>query len=183
MTTVGYARVSSSGQSLDIQRQQLEAAGCEKVFEETRTGTTTDGRQALADAIGWVREGDVLVVTRLDRLARSMTDLQGIIAKLNAKSVGFRALQQGEIDTTSSSGRLMLNMLGAFAEFETDLRRERQREGINKAKAEGVYKGRKRSIDQDEVRRLKEIDGIGATEIARRLGVGRASVYRLLTPR
>ena len=140
MHLFGYARVSTSGQSLDVQRQQLEAAGCERVFEETRTGTTTEGRQALADALDWVREGDVFVVTRLDRLARSMGDLQNIIAKLNAKSVGFRALQQGAIDTTSSSGRLMLNMLGAFAEFETDLRRERQREGIEKAKGLGVYR-------------------------------------------
>ena len=180
MHLFGYARVSTSGQSLDVQRQQLEAAGCERVFEETRTGTTTEGRQALADALDWVREGDVLIVTRLDRLARSMTDLQSIVAKLNAKAVGFRALQQGAIDTTTSSGRLMLNMLGAFAEFETDLRRERQSEGISKAKSQGVYKGRKRSINPDEVRRLKEIDGIGATEIARRLGVGRASVYRVL---
>ena len=180
MDTIGYARVSSAGQGLEVQLQQLEAAGCTRVFSETRSGTTTEGREKLVEALGWVREGDVLIVTRLDRLARSMTDLKSIIAKLNAKSVGFRALQQGAIDTTSSSGRLMLNMLGAFAEFETDLRRERQREGIEKAKVKGVYKGRKRSINSDEVRRLREVDGIGATEIARRMGVGRASVYRLL---
>lgn len=180
MAVVGYARVSSSGQSLELQLEQLRAAGCEKVFAEKRTGTTTEGRQELAEALAWVREGDVLVVTRLDRLARSMSDLQAVVSKLNAKSVGFRALQQGAIDTTSSSGRLMLNMLAAFAEFETDLRRERQKEGIEKAKGRGVYKGRKRAIDASEVRRLKSAEGLGATEIAKRLGVGRASVYRLL---
>lgn len=179
-STVGYARVSSSSQSLEVQREQLLAVGCEHVFEEKRSGTTTEGREELAKALTWVREGDVLVVTRLDRLARSMTDLQQIVAKLNAKSVGFRSLQQGAVDTTSSSGRLMLNMLAAFAEFETDLRRERQREGIEKARGRGVYKGRKRSIDPVEVKRLREVEGVGATEIARRLGVGRASVYRLL---
>lgn len=179
-STVGYARVSSSSQSLEVQREQLLAAGCDEVFEEKRSGTSTEGREQLAEALRWVRKGDVLVVTRLDRLARSVTDLQEIVSKLTAKSVGFRALQQGAVDTTTSTGRLMLNMLAAFAEFETDLRKERQREGIEKAKERGVYTGRKRSIDPEEVRRLKQEEGLGATQIAKRLGVGRASVYRLL---
>lgn len=177
MSIVGYARVSSSGQSLDIQREQLLAAGCERIFEEKFTGTTTEGRERLLEAIRYVRDGDVFVVCRLDRLARSMTDLRKIIDELTDKGVGFKALQQGAIDTTTSEGRLLLNILGSFAEFETDIRRERQADGIAKAKAKGVYKGRPRSVDRAEVQAMRA-DGIGATEIARRLGIGRASVYR-----
>lgn len=179
MALIGYARVSSAGQSLDVQREQLFAAGCSKVFEEKRSGTTTDGRDQLALVLDYVREGDVLIVTRLDRLARSMIDLRGIVDRLNAKQVGFRALQQGAIDTTRSDGRLMLNILASFAEFETDLRKERQADGIAKAKSEGRYKGRKPSVPDDEVRKLHG-EGVGATDIARRLGIGRASVYRAL---
>ena len=179
MATVGYARVSSAGQCLELQEQQLREAGCERIFAEKRSGTTTDGREELASVLSWVRDGDVLIVTRLDRLARSMGDLRTIIDKLNAKKVGFRALQQGAIDTTSSSGRLMLNMLAAFAEFETDLRKERQREGIDKAKAAGIYRGRRPTIDVDVIRKL-HADGVGATEIGKRLSVARASVYRVL---
>jgi len=179
MATVGYARVSSSGQSLDVQLDQLRGAGCEKVFAEKMTGTTTEGRDALEEALSWVREGDVLVVTRLDRLARSIVDLRKIVDRLQAKGVGFRALQQGAIDTTRPEGRLMLNILGAFAEFETEIRKERQRDGIDKAKAAGRYKGRPKTIDPQRISELRA-SGLGATEIARHLGVGRASVYRVL---
>lgn len=179
MAIVGYARVSSTGQSLELQREQLVAAGCEKVFEEKRSGGSQEGREQLALALDYVREGDVLVVTRLDRLARSMTDLREMVDRLTAKKVEFKALQQGAIDTTTSSGRLMLNMLASFAEFELDLRKERQREGIDKAKANGTYKGRKPSVPKDEVLRLKAAD-IKPSEIARRLKIGRASVYRVL---
>jgi DNA invertase Pin-like site-specific DNA recombinase len=182
MSEVGYARVSSVGQSLDVQEAALKEAGCEKVFSEKRTGTTTDNRDALAQALEWVRAGDVLVVTRLDRLARSITDLRQIIDRLTAKGVGFRAIQQGGIDTTKAEGRLMLNMLASFAEFETDLRKDRQADGIAKAKEKGVYRGRPPKSDPAvmaaEIARL-EAEGIGATEIAKRLGMGRASVYRL----
>lgn len=179
MPLIGYARVSSSGQSLEVQRDQLLAAGCTRIFEEKRSGLSQDGREQLALALDYVRDGDVLIVTRLDRLARSITDLRQIVDRLTAKEVGFRALQQGDLDTSTSNGRLMLNMLGAFAEFEADLRRERQREGIVKAKANGVYKGRKPSVPVDEVRKLKA-EGMAPTEIAKRLNVGRASVYRAL---
>lgn len=174
----GYARVSSTGQDLDIQEELLRQAGCEKLFLEKASGTTQAGRTALAAAMDYVREGDTLIVTRLDRLARSMSDLREIIDRLTAKGVAFKAIQQGAIDTTSSSGRLMLNMLAAFAEFETDLRRERQREGIDKARALGRYKGRPKSIDPEEVKRLLA-SGLGASAVARELGVGRASVYRV----
>lgn len=179
MPLIGYARVSSSGQSLEVQRDQLLAAGCTRVFEEKRSGLSQDGREQLALALDYVRDGDVLIVTRLDRLARSITDLRQIVDRLTAKEVGFRALQQGDLDTSTSNGRLMLNMLGAFAEFEADLRRERQREGIDKAKANGIYKGRRPSVPVDEVRKLKA-EGMAPTEIAKRLNVGRASVYRAL---
>jgi DNA invertase Pin-like site-specific DNA recombinase len=179
MAIIGYARVSSVGQSLDVQLEQLKAAGCEKVFSEKFTGTTATGRDQLTAAIDYAREGDVLLVTRMDRLARSMGDLKNIVDQLNAKSVGFRALQQGAIDTTRSDGRLMLNILASFAEFETDIRKERQLEGIAKAKAAKVYKGRKPSVPVAEVRRLAS-EGVGPTEIGKRLGIGRASVYRAL---
>jgi DNA invertase Pin-like site-specific DNA recombinase len=176
---IGYARVSSTGQDLSIQLDALKAAGCDKVFQEKRSGTSTTGRDALALALDFAREGDIIVVTRLDRLARSVIDLHQILAKLTAKGVGFKALQQSGVDTTTSTGKLTLAILGAVAEFETDLRKERQREGIDKAKAAGVYKGRKPSVARDQVAALKA-EGLGATEIAKRLGVGRASVYRVM---
>jgi DNA invertase Pin-like site-specific DNA recombinase len=179
MSLVGYARVSSVGQSLDVQLDQLREAGCEKVFAEKRSGRSQGGREQLAAALEWVREGDVLVVTRLDRLARSMSDLRLIVDQLTAKGVGFKALQQGVMDTTKSEGRLMLNILASFAEFEADIRKERQADGIAKAKAAGVYQGRPATIDAGEVAKLKA-EGVGPAEIARRLKIGRASVYRVL---
>lgn len=179
VATIGYARVSSTGQSLEVQLEQLKTAGCDKVFAEKESGRSTIGREELARALDYAREGDVFVVTRLDRLARSMLDLRAIVDQLTAKKVGFRALQQGAIDTTRSEGRLMLNILASFAEFETDIRRERQQDGIERAKSEGVYRGRKPSVQVMEVRRLKS-EGVKPVEIARRLGIGRASVYRAL---
>lgn len=179
MSIVGYARVSSSSQNLDLQLEQLTDAGCEKVFAEKVTGTSRNDRQALAECLDWVREGDTLVVTRLDRLARSGRDLHDIIAQLSAKRVGFRCVQQGAVDTTTSMGKLILGILGAVAEFETDIRKERQREGIERAKSAGVYKGRKRSVDAEQVRSLRA-QGLGATDIATQLGIARASVYRAL---
>lgn len=179
MTLVGYARVSSSSQSLDLQTEQLAESGCEKLFAEKMTGTSTDKRNALQECLEWLREGDTLVVTRLDRLARSGRDLHEIVALLAKKQVGFRCLQQGAVDTTTSMGKLILGILGAVAEFETDIRKERQREGIERAKAAGVYKGRKPTVDVKQVRSLRE-QGFGATDIATKLGIARASVYRAL---
>lgn len=176
---VGYARVSSSGQSLDVQQDALADAGCEKIFAEKKSGLKSTDRVQLHECIDFVRDGDVLVVTRLDRLARSVGDLFKIIEELEAKGVGFRCLQQSGVDTDSSTGRLMLTILGAVAAFESDIRKERQMEGIAKAKAKGVYRGRKPSIDGQEVRRLRD-SGMGPTAIAEKLEVGRASVYRHL---
>ena len=179
MTIVGYARVSSAGQSLEIQQEQLTQAGCEKLFSEKQSGTSTSNRLALQDALEWLREGDTLVVKRLDRLARSGKDLHDIIDKLSRKKVSFQCLQQGAVDTTTSMGKLVLGILGAVAEFETDIRKERQRDGIEKAKLRGVYKGRPASIDASKVRELRTA-GMGGAEIAKQMGIGRASVYRLL---
>jgi DNA invertase Pin-like site-specific DNA recombinase len=176
---IGYARVSSVGQSLEVQQEQLATAGCEKVFAEKRSGTTLTDRKALEEAIEFAREGDTLLVTRLDRLARSGGDLQNIVGRLNAKGVGFRCLQQGAVDTTTGMGKLVLGILGAVAEFEADIRKERQLEGIAKAKAAGVYKGRKASVDVEAVKALKAT-GKGPAVIAKELGIGRASVYRAL---
>lgn len=176
---VGYARVSSGSQSLDVQLEALAAAGCEKVFSEKKSGTSAAERTALEDALDFVREGDTLVVMRLDRLARSSIDLHNIIARLTKKGVKFRCLQQSGVDTDTGMGKLVLAILGAVAEFETDIRKERQREGIEKAKAAGKYRGRKPSIDREAILDLHK-QGIGPAAIAKQLKVGRTSVYRAL---
>lgn len=178
MATYGYARVSTTDQDLAIQEAALRAAGCEIVRSEKRSGTSTEGRTELQTLIDFARKGDAIVVTRIDRLARSIADLAGIVRTLESKGVSLRATEQ-PIDTGTAAGRAFLQMLGVFAEFETAIRKERQMEGIAKAKAEGVYKGRKPSIDMTQVQALAA-QGVGATEIARRLGIGRASVYRAL---
>ena len=134
----GYARVSSSSQSLDIQHEALTQAGCEKLFSEKMSGRSTTDREQLALALDFVREHDTLVVTRLDRLARSVGDLHRIIEHLTAKQVAFRCLNQAGVDTDTSTGRLMLAVLGAVAAFENDIRREREMEGVMKAKAAGM---------------------------------------------
>jgi len=176
---VGYGRVSSAGQCLDIQHEALAQAGCEKVFSEKMSGRSTDQREQLALALDFVREGDTLVVTRLDRLARSVGDLHRIIEKLTEKKVAFRCLNQSGVDTDTSTGRLMLAVLGAVAMFENDIRRERQMEGVMKAKAAGKYRGRPASIDPARVKELHGT-GMGAAQIAKTMNIGRASVYRAL---
>lgn len=176
---VGYGRVSSDSQSLDIQLDALTQAGCEKVFAEKVSGRSTTNREELAQALDFVREGDTLICTRLDRLARSVGDLHQIIQRLTEKGVAFRCLNQSGVDTDSSTGRLMLAILGAVSVFENDIRRERQLEGIAKAKAAGKYRGRPASIDPSKVKELRQT-GLGPAAIARELGIGRASVYRAL---
>jgi DNA invertase Pin-like site-specific DNA recombinase len=178
MTVIGYARVSTTDQDLDIQEAALKAAGCEVIRSEKRSGTTTAGRDELRTVLEFLRQGDVLMVTRIDRLARSIGDLQDIVRSVKAKGAALKATEQ-PIDTSTAAGKCFLDMLGVFAEFETNLRRERQLEGIAKAKDAGVYKGRPASIDAAQVRQLKA-DGVNPSEIARRLGIGRASVYRAL---
>ena len=177
---VGYARVSSNGQSLDIQNEALAKAGCEKVFAEKMSARSAKDRVELANALDFVREGDTLVVTRLDRLARSVGDLHRIIEQLTDKGVEFRCLQRSDVVTGTSTGKLMLAVLGAVAQFENDLRRERQAEGIARRKAmPNGYPGRKATIDPDAVKSLHE-KGLGPSAIAREMGIARASVYRAL---
>lgn len=178
MTVIGYARVSTTDQDTGIQEAALRAAGCDIIRTEKRSGTSMKDRTELSTILEFVRKGDTLVVTRVDRLARSVADLQQIVLNLKAKGVVLKATEQ-PIDTSTAAGKCFLDMLSVFAEFETNLRRERQLEGIAKAKAAGVYKGRKRSIDPQLIADLKA-QNVGATEIARQLGIGRASVYRIL---
>src|SRR3954451_2656208 len=179
MPLYGYARVSTLDQDLTIQQAALRAAGCEVIRAEKVSGTRRDGRSELQVLLDFVHAGDTLIVTRIDRLARSLKDLQDIVHELKAKGVALKATEQ-PVDTGTAAGKAFLDMLGVFAEFETNLRRERQLEGIAAAKARGVYKGRKPSIDADEVARLRHGEKLGRGAIARRLGIGRASVYRLL---
>ncbi len=179
MSLFGYARVSTLDQDLAIQRAALKAAGCRVIRAEKASGTRRDGRTELQVLLDFVQPGDTLVVTRIDRLARSLKDLQDIVHELKQKGVALRATEQ-PVDTTTAAGKAFLDMLGVFAEFETNLRRERQLEGIRAARARGIYKGRKPSIDAAEVRRLREQEKLVPAIIARRLGIGRASVYRVL---
>jgi DNA invertase Pin-like site-specific DNA recombinase len=174
----GYARVSSSGQDLTIQVEALTKAGCETIRQEKVSGTSVQGRDELKTLLDFVREGDELVVTRVDRLARSIRDLQNIVYELDQKGVVLSATEQ-PIQTNTSAGKCFLDMLGVFSEFETNLRKERQMEGIAKAKERGVYKGRKPSVDVEKVRELKA-EGLGASAIAKQMGIARASVYRAL---
>ncbi len=178
MTIIGYARVSTSDQDLDIQIAALKAAGCDVIRSEKVSGTSTTGRAELRNLLDFIRKGDTLVITRIDRLARSIADLAGVVRELEAKAAVLKATEQ-PIDTGSAAGRAFLQMLGVFAEFETAIRRERQLEGIAAAKEKGVYKGRPPSIKPDAIAALKA-KGLGATEIAKRLKIGRASVYRVL---
>jgi DNA invertase Pin-like site-specific DNA recombinase len=173
----GYARVSTREQDLSIQEAALKAAGCELIRAEKMSGTKREGRAELELLLQFVREGDELVVTRIDRLARSIGDLQDIVRALQAKGAALRATEQ-PIDTTTAAGKCFMDMLGV-AEFETNLRMERQLEGIAKAKAAGVYKGRKRSVPIEEVKQMRAT-GRSPTEIAEELSISRMSVYRAL---
>jgi DNA invertase Pin-like site-specific DNA recombinase len=180
---VGYARTSTTEQNagLDAQERDLRAAGCEKVFSEQVSSVAT--RDRLQQALEFVREGDVLVVSKPDRLARSTADLLGIIKRLEEKGVSLVVLSMGgqPVDTRTPTGKLMITMLAAVAEFERDLMLERQREGIAKAKTDGKYRGRAPTAraKADQVLAMKA-DGVRPVDIAKRLGIGRASVYRAL---
>jgi DNA invertase Pin-like site-specific DNA recombinase len=181
---VGYARTSSLAQvaGLEAQERDLRAAGCERIFQEQVSSVAE--RQQLEQALDYVREGDHFVVTKLDRLARSVGDLLAIVARLEAKKVSLRVLSisgNQALDTATSTGRLMLAVIGAGGQAEREAMLERQREGIAKAKREGRYKGRVPTARRQaaEVARLMA-EGVRPSEIASRLGIGRASVYRVL---
>lgn len=177
-TVLGYARVSSDDQDCSVQEDALRAAGCTVIRSEKQSGTTIEGRHELDTLLSFVRSGDTLMVTRIDRLARSVADLEKIVASLKARGAFLRATEQ-PIDTSTPAGLAFLQMLGVFAQFETAIRKERQMEGIAKAKSNGVYKGRKPSVDVAAVRLLRN-EGVRPSDIAKRLGIGRASVYRAL---
>lgn len=180
---IGYGRVSSRSQSLDIQIDTLTAAGvkAEHLYLETVSGRKRDGRVALEDLLGrGIRKGDTVVCTRLDRLARSTRDLLHIAETLDEKGVALKVLEQ-PIDTTTSTGRLFFTLLGAFGEFEASIRAERQREGIDAALAKGddsPFRGRPRSISRQQILTLLH-EGFSPTEIGKQLGIARSSVYRL----
>jgi len=180
-TLVGYARTSTLDQvaGLDAQLRDLTQAGCTKIFQEQVSSVDTK-RPELERLLEFVRDGDTLVVTKLDRLARSMTNLMEIMGKLRAKGVELHVLALN-LDTSTPTGKLMLNMLGSIAEFERDLMLERQREGIAKAKADGKYQVRAPTARRkaDEIRRLKT-EGKTADAIAAELGIGRSSVFWVL---
>ena len=178
MSMYGYARVSSLSQSTEIQGARLKAAGCELVLDEAASGRSRAGRSELETILSFIRPGDTLVVVKLDRLGRSTRDVLNLVHDLGAKSAALRVLEP-EIDTSKPEGRIILTTLSMVAEMELTFIKERQRAGIEAAKAKGVYKGRKRTIDREAVQRLHR-DGVGATEIARHLGIGRASVYKAL---
>jgi DNA invertase Pin-like site-specific DNA recombinase len=177
---VGYARTSTLDQQagFEAQLRELKAAGCERVFQEQVS--SVGKREQLEAALEFVREGDVLCVTKLDRLARSTQHLLEIVERIKRKGANLQILGLG-IDMSTATGQLILTIIAAIAGFEREMMLERQREGIAKAKAEHRYKGRKPTAraKATEVKLLNE-QGFGATEIARRLGIGRASVYRVL---
>lgn len=176
---IGYARVSTAEQKTSLQCEALLRAGCDVIREEHASGATTTGRPELAAILQFIRAGDTLVITRIDRLARSIGDLHGIVSQLTLRGAHLHATEQ-PIDTETAAGKAFLQMLGVFAEFETNLRRDRQLEGIAKAKAAGAYRGRRPSINVEQIKELHD-KGIRPTEIARRLKIGRASVYRLVS--
>ena len=175
---VSYIRVSSQNQSLEVQRESVMKYGVDKIFEEKVSGTSTDKREQLKQCLEFVREGDELVITRIDRLARSVLDLQLIVKQLMDKGVTLTSTEQ-PISTKDATSKCFLDMLGVFAELETNLRKERQREGIKLAKEKGVYKGGKSRIDVERIKTLKT-EGLGASAIAKQMGIHRDSVYRLL---
>ena len=180
---IGYARTSTLEQiaGFEAQKRDLEAAGCKKVFSERVSSVAQ--REQLEAAIDYLRDGDSLVVTKLDRLARSMRDLLDIVARIEAKGAGLRILAMN-LDTTTATGKLMLNVLGSVAEFERSMMLERQREGIAKAKAEGKFKGRKPTAraKAGEVEAMLAA-GESPTAVAKKLGIGRSSVYRAMADR
>src|SRR2546427_4564800 len=178
-----YARISTAEQHLDLLRDALERAGCERIFSDTASGAL-DERPQLAKVIGALRSGDTLVVWRLDRLGRSLRHLIDTVTDLRDRGVGFRSLQES-IDTSTSAGKLVFHVFGALAEFERELVRERTRTGLAAARARGRFGGRPRAMTPDKVRLARQLyDSREHTveAIARTIGVSRASIYRHLSP-
>lgn len=179
---IGYARTSTLDQTagLEAQQRDLHAAGCERIFVEQVSSVDLKERAELAKALDHLRSGDTVIVTKLDRLARSMAHLMELLKAIEQRGASLRILAMG-LDTATANGRLMLNVLGSVAQFEREIMLERQREGIAKAKAQGKYKGRAPTA-RKQADRVKEMaaEGTSLSEIARKLGIGKASVHRIL---
>jgi len=179
MARIGYARVSTTDQDFAAQIAKLEAAGCAPIRSEKVSGGSRDGRDELQAVLDFVRPGDELVVSKLDRLGRSTRDVLNIVHELDLKGASLRVLEP-EVTTAGDVGRLVVTVLGMVAEMERRFIRDRQQTGIEAAKAKGgVYKGRKRSVSPEAVTALAK-EGVGPSEIGRRLGISRMTVYRTL---
>ena len=178
MAKVGYARVSSVGQSLDVQREKLTS--CDELFEEKRSGTT-DARPQLKECLNYVRDGDQLIVTRIDRLARSTLHLCQIAETLREKGVDLVVLDQN-IDTSDATGRLLFNMLGAIGQFEPEIRAERQMDGIKKAKDRGVQFGKRPALTREQIIELREKreQGTLIKDLMAEYSLSKATIYRYL---
>ena len=179
MSKVGYARVSTTGQSLDVQMSKLEAAGCDKIYQEKRSGKTAS-RPEFKKCLEYIRSGDTLIITKLDRLARSVIHLSQIADRFQTEGIELVVIDQS-IDTATSTGRLMFNMLSCIAEFENDLRSERQKEGIAKAKEKGIKFGRRSKLTpelEDRIVKLRLSKSV--SDIAKELNLGVATIYRVL---
>lgn len=182
MNYVGYGRVSTVDQTADLQQDALAAAGCQRIFTDTASGATTE-RPELNAALDYLRQGDVLVVWRLDRLGRSLKHLVAVVSELQDRGVGFRSLHEN-IDTTTPTGRLTFHVFAALAEFERDLIRERTLAGLTAARARGRLGGRKPSLTPRKVQLAQQMYDAGdstVAEIAHVLGVSRATIYRHLS--
>lgn len=180
MALVGYCRVSSVSQSLQVQRDKLTACGCDEIFQDKHTGTTAN-RPALKECRKYLRKGDSLVITRLDRLARSTLHLTQIAHELEANGVELIVLDQN-IDTSTPTGRLLFNVLASIAEFENTIRRERVAEGVLKARENGVRFGRKAKLTADQITQMREQreQGVLIKDLMQQYDLSKASVYRLL---
>lgn len=180
MAIIGYARVSSSGQKLDVQMAKLIILGCDRIYKEKASGTSTK-RPQLEACLDYVREGDTLIVTKLDRLARSTVDLCNITKRLEDKKVAFTVIDQN-IDTSGSTGRLLFNMLSAIAQFETEIRKERQRDGIKKAQENGVTFGRVKALTDEQAHdlRRKRQEGVLIKELMQDYKLTKKSIYNYL---
>ena len=178
MSRIGYARVSSASQDLELQIDRLNAADCDVVRSETGSGASRDGRAELGTILQFLRKDDELVVHRLDRLGRSTRDVLNLVHELDSRGASLRVLEP-EITTAGEMGRMVITILGMVADMELKFIKDRQRAGIEAAKNKGVYKGRKKTVDEDEIRR-RVANGDPKAWIARDLGVSRMTVYRAL---
>lgn len=178
MSMIGYARVSTSSQSTDIQTEKLRAAGCSVIRTEKVSGRSREGRTELETIMDFIQAGDVLVVAKLDRLGRSTSDVLNLVHELEERGAALKVLEPA-IDTSGPMGKVVITVLGMVGEMELGFIRERQKEGIEKAKAEGRYKGRPVTLNAADLRKLSA-EGVGATEIARRMKCSRSAVYKIL---